>query len=222
MIMCRIRSRCLGLATLLGLLGFSLVLAGCDAGSTSAPPLSPTPVTRTVRIMPTFTPLPRFTATPVPSPTDTPAPSPTATLTPAATATSRPVATATPTRKPQPQPTRRPPTPTTSPFLYLPDGPVRYESNPSFTQIQGTVRAADGTPLDGVIVVLNTGSLEIQLPTGQRPGYYAWVWCDWSRDGTFELYVLGPDGQPASPRVVVQTFSEGHRSVAILDWRRTR
>ncbi len=99
---------------------------------------------------------------------------------------------------------------------------MRYESNPSFTQIQGTVRAADGTPLDGVIVILNTGGQEIPLPTGQRPGYYAWVWCDWSRDGTFELYVLGPDGQPASPRVTVQTFSEGHRSIAILDWKRTR
>lgn len=207
----------------LGLLGVvGLLMAGCEGGTAPQPTMTTSQVQRTARLMPTFTPLPKFTNTPAstatPVATDTPPP-PTTTNTPAATDTPAPTATATP--RPQPTRTRKPPTPTTSPFEFVPDGPTRHEANPSFTEIKGTVRAADGTPLDGVIVILNTGGMEIPLPTGQRPGYYSWVWCDWARDGTFELYVLGSDGQPASPRVVVQTFSKDLMAIATQDWKRT-
>lgn len=209
---------------LLAIAGLAL-LAGCETGSAPEPtPVSaaaPTQVTQTARLRPTFTPVSQVTATPLPTATNTPPPAPTAAATPAATDT--PAPTATPTTKPKPKPTKKPPPPTTPPFEYMPDGDVRHESNPSFTQIQGTVRGADGTPLNGVIVVLNTGQL-IRLPTGppQPPGYYSWNWVDWSRDGTFELYILGADGQPASPRVTVHTYEKDRMSIAIQDWKRTR
>ncbi|MBU0495813.1 MAG: hypothetical protein KKB13_28515 [Chloroflexi bacterium] len=198
------------------------LLAGCETGPAPIPTLPATQTAEVATVVITATPSPTPPVTPTPMATATP----TATASPTMTATPVPTDTPVPTATdpPRPQPTRTPappPTATTPPFAFMPDGPTRHESNPSFTEIRGVVRTADGTPLDGVIVILDTGGQRIPLPTGQRPGYYSWVWCDWARDGIFDMYVLGADGQRASPVIKVQTFSEGWMAIAIQDWKRT-
>jgi hypothetical protein len=158
-------------------------------------------------VTPTFTATPTYTATPTPS--DTP------TATPTATTTSTP--TVTPTPKPQ----------------FVPQGPVRYESNCETTAVRGFVYDAYSNALSGQSLKLwNDYGYEKVVTSeaagqGHGEGYYEFYLYPgpYEKAEKFYLAMVDPASlQPISPRLTVEFTpdrcnpGEGGRQVATVDW----
>lgn len=207
---------------LLGVLGLSLIVAGCDV---SGP--APTQTARVVYVVvtATFTPTPPATPTPTATPTSLPTPTPTATPVP----TDTPVPT--PTNTPRPRPTRTPappPTATTPPFDFvIISGPTGYRT-PATTNFWGYVYDKNGQPLNGVWLWLREdGGFEAWTVTGYSadpPGYYSYGLKDYSVNGSWGLCIVkGPHGNRdvISPWARFQTSFTHEISTFVTDWQRT-
>lgn len=172
---------------------------------TEEPPATPTPPTIPTPRPPTATPVP-------PTPTGQP-PTPT----PAA-----PLPTDTPTRPPSPTPTPRPA------HLFEPAGPVRHDKEHACfaNYIRGSVRDAQGNPLEGVRIYARDQWGNEAFATS-KGGADLGQW-DIVIGGTPDVWyvtVVDSAGNALSPSVEVPHRQEGPDKDACwhwLDWQRTR
>ncbi len=158
---------------------FRLVWQWAEPGSSVSPTPSasptpagtPSPSSAFLPIIvrqPTPTPVP---ATPTPTPLPA-SPTPTPTSTPSSASSPTPTPTSTPSSSSSPTPTPTPTATSTSSAQYT-GVFVGWEPNCSGTQVKGTVRDADGTPLPGVTVrVLLFGIQHGDPPVTDANGFY--------------------------------------------------
>ncbi|MBC7224169.1 MAG: hypothetical protein H5T59_07840 [Anaerolineae bacterium] len=207
---------CLG--AYVGISTFVMALPKLEALLSRAAAPTPTAVSQAPATVPLVTPTAPTIPTPQP-PTPTPVP-PTPTS---------PPATPTPEGPPTPTPTPRPsPTSTSPPYLFVPAGPVRHDAEQACfaNYIRGTVRDAQGNPLEGVrIYAYDQWGNEAFATSKGGADLGQWDIVIGGTPDVWHVVVVDGEGNALSPVVDVPHHQEGPDKAACwhwLDWQRTR